>query len=108
MTMDICEAFLHEPKDGQFHFAGKSSKPFGNLKDNLEAAAFGQSADIPRYGRAQSFFIQQRRMEEGRSRPNFTGQLMHQVASFFRGFGKFRSFFLSFAAERRQMHGEGS
>ena len=47
MTVNVCQAFLHEAKYDQLHGAGKTAKLLRNVKGDIDAAALGQAANVP-------------------------------------------------------------
>ena len=47
VTMNVCQALLHQSKYQKFHFRWKSSKVVGNPQTDLQAAAFFKTLYIP-------------------------------------------------------------
>jgi len=64
MTMDIGEAFLHHPEDGELHFFGKPLEALWDVELRYDLAAFGESLDVAVKRRGETCFIQQRRMQQ--------------------------------------------
>src|SRR6266853_3181212 len=66
MTMDVCETFLHQPKDRRLHISRQAGKILRQFQVHLYSAALRESLDVPAKGRCQPGFIKKRWMEQGR------------------------------------------
>src|ERR1700722_16279340 len=47
MTMNVGQAFLHQPEYEEFHFGGESAEVIGNLQVNRHTAALRKTAHKP-------------------------------------------------------------
>src|SRR5208282_3714859 len=47
VAMDVSQAFLHQSKHHQLHFAGESLEIGRNFESDFQATALGQALDIP-------------------------------------------------------------
>jgi hypothetical protein len=47
MSMNVRQAFLHQPEDHELYIAGQSSKLFRNIKTNVQPRSFPKSFYIP-------------------------------------------------------------
>jgi hypothetical protein len=47
MTVNICEALLDHPENGNFHFVGQPAKLVWDLQVNFDPAAFREAIHVP-------------------------------------------------------------
>src|SRR5690348_5628693 len=47
MPVDVCQALLHETKDGEFHLRGKPSEIVRDIQPDTNAATLRQSVNVP-------------------------------------------------------------
>src|SRR5882762_4799713 len=62
--MNIGEALLHNPKDGELHLLGHARKLLRDVELCIDLAAFGESFNIAAKRRCKTCSIQQGRMQQ--------------------------------------------
>src|ERR1700687_535749 len=64
MAVHICKGFLQDTKDGEFHVGRQTTESWGNFKSCPDAAALGESIEIPGDGRFESHLFQHGRIKK--------------------------------------------
>src|SRR5579864_18759 len=90
MSVDVCQALLHETKYGEFCLRCKPFEFVRNIQLDADATTLRQSIDIPAECGRQSAFVQHWWMQKIRSRAYFLGQILNQLVGIFDAFGKSR------------------
>src|ERR1700722_4870989 len=76
VTMNVCQAFLHQAEYNDFHFGWESSEIVGNLQINLQTAALRKTLHVPTQCGRNARFIQQRWMQKIRGCAYFARQVL--------------------------------
>ena len=63
--MDVGERFLQNAEEHELGGARHAFEIVGNVGDDFDAAALGETFGVPARGRRDSDFIEQRRMQVG-------------------------------------------
>src|SRR5580704_746701 len=106
--MDVCQAFLHQAKYGEFHLRGKPSEVGGNIQLNTKSASLLQSLQVPAKCRRKSEFVQHGWVQKVRSSAYLFGQTLDQIPDIFDGLGQLRRVSLRLILDSRNNHGESS
>src|SRR5882762_6783173 len=64
-------ALVRNPKDGEFHIGRQTTEGWGNFKSCPDAAAFGESIEIPGDGRFEPHLFQHGRIKKIGNGTNF-------------------------------------
>jgi len=71
MAVNIAETLLDDPEDGGFNVGGEARQIVGNIDIDLDAAALRESFDVGQQRRAETGFVEQRRMQQIGDGANF-------------------------------------
>src|SRR5579871_5337746 len=108
MAMNVGQGFLYDAEDDEFDFAGLTLEILGDVKANVDGAAFDEAVDIPAERANQAGFVKHRRMQQVRSRADILTDLADEFETFADQFGVlgFLSGFTGNAGENRQVHAQ--
>src|SRR5580704_12847287 len=102
--MDVCQAFLHQPKYGEFYLRRKPSEVVGNTQLDTKGAALCQAVYVPAKCRRQSHFIQHWWVQKIRGRAYLLAQILNQFPGIFDALKLLRWVALRFIFESRKDH----
>jgi hypothetical protein len=79
MAVNVRQGFLHHTENGQFQIMRQAPQPIRYMQVNVNIASLSKSFRIPTNTCCKAHFVQQRRMQQVRNRPNFFTQLSNQL-----------------------------
>jgi hypothetical protein len=83
MAMDVCQTFLHHPKDCKLHIRWKSPEIIWDAEIDGYATSFNDALYVPLQRRRKPRLIQQWRVQQVRGRAYFAIQLLRQLLNSF-------------------------
>ena len=69
--MNVGQTLLHDAEYHQLHFAGESAEVFRNFQRDIQLAALVQALNVPKQRSGKPGLVQQRRVQQIRSRADF-------------------------------------